>query len=151
MDAVEELVAGEVAKPVEEAAGVDSGPPGGFKKGDDPRRYDLPNTKKGKAKPKRVEQSVPEDGAPADLQDMRWVYLNHKQYDKTNGHALMRSFLEKSPKDFLAAKGAAEAAHAARVTVGGDVDAGSGRALGLCEEWLKELSKGADRDGRDFL
>jgi hypothetical protein len=111
--------------------------PGTFQKGEDGRRH-----RHSKAKSFIAPE---DDGAPQQLQDMRHVYLNPGQFDKTQGQVTARQLLKKDPRGFMVQLAALEKDHRLSlkaVSVAAEIDEGSEAALALCEEWLRENDKG---------
>lgn len=80
----------------------------------------------------------PDDGAGVVLQDMRFVHLNDKEHDRTEGHRLARLMQAGNVGAFLAQLTKLEKEHREgkgeeRVE---EVDHGEGVCLRLVEEWL---------------
>jgi hypothetical protein len=126
--------------------------PGAFVSGD-PRA----NVSGRPKKVKRPYEAPADDGAPPALMDMRHVYLNQKEHDKTAGQDMMRELHKKDPKGFLSQMAAMEKEHRAAireaekrdaervvgsgVSLGGTPDMGTGECLGLVEKLIGELVK----------
>lgn len=133
-----------IAEKAAEVLPVRAEKPGDFKKGHDPRRSTTPKAPKEYVAPE-------EDGANSHLMDMRHVYLNPSQFDKTQGHETARKLLRKDPKGFMAQLSAMEKEHrvslrevrekeeapAPKSSVGLE-DVGTESCLALCEAAIKK-------------
>lgn len=92
---------------------------------------------------------VPDDGAPAMLQDYRYVYLNSPRHDTTASHVALRKFLKSDFKGFMAQLAAMEKEHRAWKREKGkddavEADPGTRKCLDLAERLIKVLADGAN-------
>jgi hypothetical protein len=96
-----------------------------------------------------------DDGAPAQLQDLRHVYLNAQRHDRTEAHDNARRFKDRDPKGFHGMMATLEKEHAATMAAKPKKnpdevsDVSSAKCIEIAERLLIDLAKQSEERLRE--